>query len=219
MSARGYLILSVLVCAAIYAAGCGGSPGSGSQAATVTISAQSLSPFKTQIRVGDTVTWVNNDTQSHFVISGTLQMVPVSQRQTRKIFIEQNNSFVPPSLDANFGDTIEWQNNRTTPYALNIVDQFGTLVTTLAFAQGQVIPVNSFQFAGIYLYEQADITSIFGTLRLSGVANPDNQFQSQLLLTGAFFQRQFSAAGTFNYFITSPLNPNTSFLSGTVVVQ
>jgi plastocyanin len=219
MSGRSHITICVLVCAAVYCAGCGGSPGSGSQAATITVNAQSLAPFSTQIRVNDTVTWVNADTQSHYVVSGTLEMVPVSQRQTRRILINQNNSFTPSSLDANYGDTVEWQNNRSTPYELNIVNQLGTIIAVLDFDQGEIIPVNSFQFAGVYLYEQADITSIRGVLRLFGVGNSDSKFQSQLLATGGTFTRQFSTAGTFNYYITSPLYPNTSFLSGTIVVQ
>lgn len=220
---RVAVAVCLLAFAVIYAAGCGGSSGNGggggTQAATVTINPQSLSLFRVQIKPGDIVTWVNNDSEPHFVISGTLAMVPVQQRQTRRIFIDQNNSFTPPSLEANFGDTIEWQNNRATTYALNIVDQYESLLTTLAFAQGQVIPVDSFPSAGIYFYEQADITTIFGTLYLSGVGVPDNQFQSQLLATGGQFTRQFFSVGTFPYYITSQLNPNTSFLTGIVVVQ
>jgi plastocyanin len=220
MFTRHCLAISIAAAFVVYCAGCGGgSSGSGTQAGTVTINSQSLSPFRVQIKPGNIVTWVNNDSQSHYVISGTLAMVPVSQRQTHRIFIDQNNTFTPPSLTANFGDTIEWQNNRATTYALNLIDQYRNTLATLAFAQGQVIPVNSFQSAGIYYYEQADISSIFGILRLTGVGVPDNQFQSQLLPTGGQFTRQFFSVGTFNYYVTSPLNPNTSFLTGQVVVQ
>lgn len=208
----------LLIGLCIYLAGCGSS-GGGSQVSSIRINSSSLSPFSVQVRPADSVQWINADTSRHQVVSGVLDPVPVGQRKTVRILIQPNNTFSPPSIDANLGDTVEWQNNRLTSFTLEIFDENSSLIATLNFAQGQIVPYNAFQSAGVYTFRQQNNSAFSGFVRLFGVPRPNNLFASQILNTGDTFTRVFASSGTFGFYVLDPSSPGSAFLDGTVSVQ
>jgi plastocyanin len=202
--------------------GCGGGGGSNgdSQASVVRIESTRFNAKTVTIRVGDRVQWTNVDTNSHQVVSGTLSPTTNPQVLTPIIEIEQDNTFTPSTFQARLGDTVQFRNDRSAAFTMDIVNDAGAVVATLSFVQsGQVIPFNQFPTAGLYLIQQQGNPNFRGTITVFGAPNPDNRFQSQVLGNGGTFITQFVNPGTYPYFDLNPANPSRSFMTGTVIVQ
>lgn len=212
----------VVAVALALVAGCGGGGGSSgnSQASVVRIESTRFNPKTVTIRVGDRVQWTNVDVNPHQVVSGTLSPTTNPQVLTPIIRIEQDNTFVPPAFQARLGDTVQFRNDRSAAFTMDIVNDAGAVVATLNFVQsGQVIQFSGFPTAGLYLIQQQGNPNFRGVVTVFGTPNPDNRFQSQVLGNGGTFTTQFVSPGTFSYFDQNPANPNQSFMTGTVIVQ
>ncbi len=200
-------------------AGCGGGSG-GSSGSVVRIQSTQFNPKTITINAGDRVQWTNSDSVNHQVVSGTLLPTSNPQVLTPVISINQDNTFTPATFQADLGDTVQWQNNRLSPFTMEIVNETGGVVDTLNFAQaGQIIRYSGFPNAGFYTFRQQNNALFSGTVTVFGVPNPDLRFQSQVLGPNGTFTTEFDNPGTFPYFDQNPSDPNRSFMTGTVVVR
>lgn len=212
-------IALLLIVVLVQFTGCGGS-GNGSQSATVRILSTQFSPKVLTIRAGDRVTWVNTDTSSHKIVSGTLLPTTNPQTRTPIISINQNNTFSPATFQANLGDTIQWQNNRVSDFTMDILDETGSLVASLQFVRsGQVVQFSGFPTAGFYTFQQRNNPLFAGTVTVFGIPNPNGAFQSRTLNPGDSFTTEFNSPGTFNYFDLNEADPKRSFITGKIIVQ
>lgn len=213
-------LVALLLIIAVALSGCGGST-SGSTS-TVNITDTSFFPQNLTITATNRAQWVVNTSGLHQVVSGTLSPTPNPQLRIPVISINQNNAFTPNSFEANYGDTVQWQNNRSQAFLMDIVDSSNTVRATLSFAQtGQIIQLNTSQLpsAGAYTYQQQGNSAFSGQLFLFGAPTPNQQFQSQVMSTGGSFSTQFNSPGVFPYYDLDQSNPNRSFRTGTITVQ
>lgn len=215
---RLFLLLLVPVLA-VQIAGCGGGSGS-SQAFSVNIQSTRFVPKTLTTSQGARIQWTNVDTQPHKIVSGTLLPTSNPVIRTPIIQIQQNNTFVPNTFQANLGDTIQFQNNRSAAFTLDIVNDAGSVVASLAFDQsGQVRQFSGFPAAGFFSYQQQNNPLFSGSIFVFGVPNPDGFFVSQTLGQGGTFTTQFNNRGTFPYFDLNQSSPNQSFITGTIQVN
>ena len=218
MSRCGLGAVAILV--AVYAAGCGGGSSQNGATTTVNITATRFFAQNITINAGNKVQWVNTDNTVHQVVSGTLLSTSNPVLVTPPISINENNSFTPPALEANYGDTIQWQNNRQQPFVLVIVDASNIVRATLTFQRsGQIIGFSGFPSAGYYTFQQQGNSAFIGSLVLFGTPKPDGAFQSQPLPPGGSFSTQFNTRGAFPYFDLDQNDPNRSFRTGSITVQ
>ena len=200
--------------------GCGSSSGE-NQTFTVRIQADGFVPRSLNIKPGDTVVWVNGDTEPHRVVSGVLDQT-VSPIILEPIAIKPDNTFVPDSVEANFGDAVRWRNDQVAHFVLDIVDNVGNVVASLDLEPGQIVPsppTQLFPSAGRYTYQQRNLPQFFGTLTLFGVPDPDGNFDSGVLPTGGDFRRTFNSVGAFPFFDLDTSDPNKSFRTGQITIQ
>lgn len=212
---------TILIAIAVHLCGCGGSDGGGSsQVATVNIEQNRFFPKNVTIKAGDRMTWVNTVDTVGQVVSGTLAATTSPRTRTPVISINQNNTFTPDTFEANLGDTVQWQNNRSAAFNMDIVNDAGVPQITLSFTRtGQIIALSSFPGAGFYTYQQQNNANFFGTLRVFGVPTPDGNFASQPLAKGGSFTTQFPTRGTFPYYSLNQDASSRSYITGTITVQ
>jgi len=215
------LILFILVAIIIaHLTGCGSSSGGSSQAVSINIQNTRFIPKTITISVGNRVQWTNIDVNPHKIVSGTLLGTTTPITRTPIIQIQQDNTFSPPVFSANLGDTIRFQNNRSSSFSLDIVNDAGNVVSSLTFSQsGQVQEFSGFPTAGFYTYQQTNNPLFKGAITVFGTPNPNGAFVSQTLGQGGTFTTQFNTAGVFPYFDLNQADPNQSFITGTIVVQ
>jgi len=215
-------VCAVLVLVAVELCGCGGSdsPNPNPQVVTINIQQNRFFPMDATVRAGDRVTWVNADASVHQVVSGTLAATSTPIVRQPIILINENNTFVPDTFEANLGDTVRWQNNRVAAFNMDIVDSSNTPQITVSFVRtGQIIGLSGFPGAGFYTYQQQNNPNFAGAIRVFGRPIPDGNFSSQPLPKSGTFTTQFPNRGTFPYFDFNQGDPNHSFMAGTITVQ
>ncbi len=209
----------ILIAIAACVSGCG-SNGNTSEAVTINIEQNRFVPANVTVKAGSRVQFVNVDTQVHQVVSGTLAATTQPVIRSLIIQINEDNTFVPDTFEANWGDTVQWRNNRSQPFVMDIVDSSNTPVVTLSFVRtGQVIAFSSFPGAGFYRYQQQNNSNFFGTIKVFGRPVPDGNFNSLPLRQSGTFTTQFPSPGTFPYFDLDQNDPNRSYITGTITVQ
>lgn len=198
--------------------GCGGGGGGSSSAFVVQILSQRVNPKTRSIKSGDSVQWVNTDTLSHQVVSGTLDKVsnPVILSE---IVIRPDNTFQPSTLEGNYGDTVQWRNATGSDFTMDILDDAGTVVATLTFANGEVKGYSLFPSAGKYTAQKRGNVFFSGTFTLYGIPNPNGAFQSNVLINGGTFTRKFTGTGTASYYVLNPSDPDRGYITGSIIVQ
>lgn len=209
-------VLTIIAATCLYS--CGGGGGGSKSAYVVQIQSTLVYPKTTSIKSGDSVQWVNKDTASHQVASGTLARVsnPVILPE---IEIRSGNTFVPSSLSADFGDTVRWHNLTGSEFVMNIVNDAGTVIDTLTFANGEVKSYTDFPTAGKYTAQKKGNVFFSGTVTLYGIPTPNGIFQSDILPNGGTFTRKFSGYGTLPFYVLDPNDPSRAFIMGNIVVQ
>ncbi|MCE5323476.1 hypothetical protein LLG46_09215 [bacterium] len=211
-------LFTVIICV-LYICGCGGGGGGGgSDAFVVRIQTQRVSPKTLTIKSGDSVQWINTDTDPHQVISGTLDKVsnPVILSE---IVIQADNTFEPSTLEGNFGDTVRWRNATGSDFTMDILNDAGTVIATLTFANGEVQGYSQFPTAGKYTAQKRNNVFFSGTFTLYGVPNPNGLFQSDVLINGGTFSRKFTGSGTVNYYISNIEDPDKTYITGSITIQ
>ncbi|MEN6355659.1 MAG: hypothetical protein ABFD83_01095 [Armatimonadota bacterium] len=212
---RLFMIIAGILCIC----GCGGGGGGGnSNAFIVQIQSQRVSPKTRSIKSGDSVQWVNTDTNPHQVVSGTLDKVP-NPVTLSEIVIRPDNTFQPSTLEGNFGDTVVWRNATGSDFTMDILDDSGTVAATLTFTNGEVKGYSQFETAGKYTAQKRGNVFFSGTFTLFGIPNPSGTFQSNVLINGGTFTRKFTGTGTLSYYILNPEDVDKSFITGSIVVQ
>lgn len=211
----------IMIFAALFIAGCGGSNGNG-DVNDVQIQSTQFVPKVITINAGDSVRWRNSDSQTHRIVSG--ELLPVTDPDDAgTILILNSNQFSPSFLEADFGDTVAFSNERTLSFDLEIVDDAGNVVISRTLGPNELIEIGAgaggFPSAGAYTFRRQGSLTFVGTLILTGVPDPDGEFMSEPLAPGATFTRQFPVPGVFPYFSQDETDPNESFITGTVVVQ
>jgi plastocyanin len=199
--------------------GCGGGGGGGSSDAfVVQIQSQRVNPKTCSIKSGDSVEWINIDVNPHRVVSGTLDKVsnPVTLSE---IVIRPDNTFQPDTLEGSFGDTLQWRNATGFDFTMDIINDAGTVIATLTFANGEVKGYSQFPSAGRYTAQKRGNVFFSGTFTLYGIPNPNGAFQSNTLNNGGTFTRKFTGSGTLAYYILNVEDPSRSFITGSIVVQ
>lgn len=201
--------------------GCGSTDGTngggGGNVVSVTIQSDRVSPQNVTISPGNKVMWVNSSSTPKQVISGTLD-------ETGSPLVEHtitigNTGFTPAALEANFGDSIVFNNLTPNTFHLQILNTGGQVVSSLSILAGHLSEPIQFDKAGKYFY-QNDNNSLFkGSLILFGQPNPSGQFQSPVLFNGGTFTAQFDVQEFIDYFVLDVNNPNRSFISGSIRVQ
>ncbi len=213
-----WVFSALLIVAAICLYSCGGGGGGSKSAYVVQIQSTRVYPKTTSIKSGDGVEWVNKDSAAHQVVSGTLAKVsnPVTLPE---IEIRSGSTFAPSSLDANFGDTVQWHNLTGSEFVMDIVNDAGTVIDTLTFANGEVKSYKDFPTAGRYTAQKSGNAFFSGTVTLYGIPTPNGIFQSDILPNGGTFTRKFSGYGTLPYYVLYTDDPNEAFITGSIVVQ
>lgn len=214
---RTALAVVLILCLA-YAVGCGGSSSNGGSLTLVDIKPGQFVPKSITVSPGTNVRWINMDTIDHQVVSGTLARTsnPIT---VGPIEILPSNVFSPNTFEANFGDTVQFSNERSLPFDLEIVDDAGTPVVERTLGAQELVEISDFHYAGRYTYRAKGSPSFKGTLILFGVPTPDGAFQSQPLTSGEAFTHQFNTTGTFDYFDLNQADLARSFMIGSVTVQ
>jgi len=208
-----FLVVAMVACLT----GCGGSSSQGTTS-IVRIENARFFPRNATLPVGNSLQWINTDSQPHRVVGGTL--LPVSPGvEHDPISIRENNTFVPAVFEANFGDTLVWRNDRVGPFNLEILDDAGNVIVTQSLLQGQELSFSAFPSAGFYTYQQQGNVLFKGSLFLYGIPNPNGSFDSLTLNNGGTFVRTFPNAGVYPYYDLNERNPNKSFATGRVQVQ
>lgn len=210
------ILLLIALCIACFSGCGGGGSSSGSDTtATVRIEPTRFFPNNVTIKAGDKVQWVNTDTQPHEVVSGTL--LETGTPAAVRTFIISNTSLIPPAMTANFGDTIQFNNQSMANVTLSIRDSNNHQISSITILQGN-IETFDFPSAGQFFFKQTN-AEINGSIILFGAPNPTGEFRSVLLPSGGTFTVQFDTPGTFEYFDENQTNPNQSFMTGKVTVQ
>ena len=191
---------------------------SSGQSRSISIESTRFFPKTLTISVGDRVTWINVDQTPHKVVSGVLLATP-NPATLNPISIRPDNTFDPEVIEANFGDTVRWRNDRAQPFMMDIVDDALTTVASFAFNTGQVIGYSNFPAAGAYRYQQRNNSLFRGTAFIYGIPSPNGLFESEVLLNGGTFTRQFNAPGVYTFYDLNQSNPKKSFMTGTIFVQ
>jgi hypothetical protein len=102
---------------------------------------------------------------------------------------------------------------------MDIIDDAGTVVATLTFANGEVKGYSLFPSAGKYTAQKRGNVFFSGTFTLFGIPNPSGAFQSNVLANGGTFTRKFTGTGTLPYYILNLEDADKSFITGSIVVQ
>ncbi|MHB9038020.1 MAG: hypothetical protein ACYC64_15285 [Armatimonadota bacterium] len=216
MSRVALLVMVGIVAICIY--GCGGSGSSPQDAFVVQIQSQRVTPKTISIKSGDSVEWINSDTVSHVVESGTLDQV-ANPTVLSEISIRPDNTFQPSPVSANFGDTVRWRNDTGLPFTMDIVNDANAVIASFNLQNGQVVSYSNFPSAGMYIAQKRGNVFFSGVVILSGVPHPNGIFQSPVLITGGTFTRKFTGSGTLPYYVLDINNPNKSFIVGSVTVN
>ncbi|MCE5314293.1 MAG: hypothetical protein ABFD49_04300 [Armatimonadota bacterium] len=211
-------LLALIIMVALSIHGCGGGGSGSSSAYVIRIQSQRFYPKTITIKSGDGVQWINSDTQSHVVASGTLEKVS-NPEVLSEIAIQADNTFSPSEVEANFGDTVQWRNDTGFDFTMDILNDAGVVVETLEFTNGEVIGYSDFPAAGLYTTQQHGNVFFSGTIILYGVPNPDGVFQTPTLPNGGTFSRTFTGSGTVPYYVLDLDDPNKSFITGSLTIQ
>lgn len=209
------VVLALIMCLV----GCGSSNGTNGGAGVVTVNIQSdrVSPENVIVSVSDQVKWINATSSPKQVISGTLD--ETGSQLVEHIVIIGNTGFTPSAFEANFGDTIKFNNLTASTFNLEIVDTGGQSVANISLLAGRLSEDVEFPSAGKFTYRKQGNSLFDGTVTLFGQPNPSGQFQSPVLLNGGTFIAQFDVQEFIPYFVLDVNNPNRSFITGSVRIQ
>lgn len=195
--------------------GCGSSTNTNSTV-TVQDTATRFVAKNTTIAAGNKVQFMNVDSEPHQIVSGRL--LPQGSQSTIVTIVIGNTGFSPSEVQAELGNTIRFSNVRLTPFTMDIVDDNGTVISTVTFAIGEQ-QVFTFPGAGLFVFTDHNLSTFRGTIVLFGSPNPDGVFQSPVLQNGGTFLTQFSSPGSIAFYDLNLNNPNQSFKTGTIIVQ
>jgi plastocyanin len=194
---------TILICFLVFAiaasfTGCGG--GSGSPAdATFTIRGFAFEPSTVTIRVGETVTWVNADNQTHTVVSGTLEATRFPELFSVNML---DNQFVPEELIIDLGDTVRFFNQSNFTRQIEIKDPVSLNVVFLSpvLPPGGQVDVR-LGGAGVFSVRVSDNPNVRMVLTVAGIPGPDGSFPSSGTLTpGEKFSVTFNTPGNFPFY-------------------
>lgn len=203
--------LVALVC------GCGGGSGSGSSTSPfVNIESQRFYQKSTNIRLGGMVQFRNVDSQPHQVVSGVL--VAIGNPAAEHIININMSTLDPRNSEENYGDTIEFNNQSGLALTIQIVDDNGQIISQIPFNVGQMRQI-SFPGPGYYTLRNQSGQVTLGSIVLYGRPVSNGLFQSQVLSNGQIFPLEFTSTGTYTFFSPDLVNPDRSFITGTIVVQ
>ena len=208
------IVIGTLMCGML---GCGGgSGGGGSSTFTVQDSATRFTAKVTTVAVGNKVQFLNVGSEPVQIVSGTL--IPQGNSSIVHNIVIGTTGFSPSVLSANLGDTIQFSNNRGSTFVLDIVNDNGTLISTVTLFTGQQ---QTFDFpgAGIFIFQEHNNSLFRGSITLFGKPNPNGVFQTPVLNNGGTFLLQFNSVGSIDFYDLNQNNPNQSFKTGTINVQ
>lgn len=210
-------IVIVIVYACL--AGCGGSSGTNGATglAVIYIQPDEVNPQNVTTAVNNQVKWINASNSPKQVISGTLG--PSGSPLVERIITIGNTGFTPNALEANFGDTVKFNNLTLSTFNLDIVSSGGQLVTSVSLLPGQLSQNIEFPAAGKYTYRKQGNSLFNGNIILFGDPNPSGQFQSPVLSNGDTFTAQFDFPEFIPYFVLDVNNPSRSFITGSIRIQ
>ncbi|NLN78204.1 MAG: hypothetical protein GX141_04745, partial [Armatimonadetes bacterium] len=77
----------------------------------------------------------------------------------------------------------------------------------------------SFPGPGYYTLRNQSGQVTLGSIVLYGRPVSNGLFQSQVLSNGQIFPLEFTSTGTYTFFSPDLVNPDRSFITGTIVVQ
>lgn len=208
--------------------GCGGGSGGGGSSAVVNIQSYSVFNHPAERRTrfvsksvsiiggkDSGVSWINQDSVPHRVVSGVV--LSDGNPAIIHMIVINFGSFTPDTLTARSGETIRFNNLSGRQFTLQIVDDSGTVKSTVLFTQGEMKDV-PFPGPGVFVARDTDSQQI-ATITLPGGAVADGLFDSGVLAPGQTFFRAFSAARTYDYFDANPSDPTRIYAIGRVVVQ
>ncbi len=187
--------------------GCGGGNGNDDGNNDITIRNFGFNPRTKTVNSGDTVRWVNADTVTHSVVSGTLG--PVSNPIVEPINVIDNHfestttNIINNTLTVKLGDVIRFTNLDTLTRQIEVKDQ-QTLEPV--FISQQIVRNQTADWktatagAGFYTVRDSLNPAIPLTVIVIGVPHPDGKFSSGILAPGDKFEVQFDTPGTFPYF-------------------
>lgn len=210
------LVVTAILVACVF--GCGGGSGSGGGGSSpfVNIETNRFYAKTTTIKVGSTIQFTNLDASTAQVVSGTLD--PEGNPLVIHTINITLTGFTPVFLTAQLGDTIRFNNISGNPFSMNVVNDNGTVISTVVFGIGD-LKTFTFPGAGYFVFRQQGSSIFQGSITLYGQPNPDGLFESPVLTNGSVFKKTFSTVGSFSFYALDQSNPNKSFKTGTIVVQ
>lgn len=213
------ILIAVIGFAICCVSGCGGGSGSGGNPGTTSVikdTATRFIPKNTTITAGNSVQFVNSDTETHKIVSGTLEKE--GDPSVIHNIIITSTGFSPSSVQANWGDTIQFSNNQISTFTIDILNEDETVLATFSIDAGMQQTFD-FQNAGLYIIQKHNNSAFRGVITLFGSPNPSGVFQTPELGNGGTFLVQFNNPGAFPFFDENLSNPNRSFKTGTINVQ
>ncbi len=213
------MLIALLVLAMCCIVGCGSSTSNGgTNSFVVRIESARVTPKFTTVNVNDTVQFINSDTLTHQIVSGSLD--PQGNPLVDHLITIGNTGFSPIATTANFGDMVRFSNASMglNAFVLDIVDDNGQVISSLTLPVGDSQTFD-FPAAGLFTF-RSHVDPLFrGAITLFGQPNPSGFFQSPILRNGDVFTKQFTTPGTFSFYALDQKNPNKSFITGTITVQ
>lgn len=187
-------LIVVAILSVVLVMGCGSSDPDND---IITIRNFEFEPDELTVTVGTTVTWLNGESATHSVVSGTLD--PTIITRSFNIDIEQTD-FSTDLLTIDLGDTVIFRNVTDTPRQVEIRD----LQDRLAFLSLELQRDQTAQFipnsAGRYIVRDDITPTLQMTIDVVGVADPDGLFNSGVLSPGEKFEFTFTTPGQFRFF-------------------
>jgi plastocyanin len=210
--ARLYAVITIVFCAI----GCGGGSGSSDRSSEVSVISTKSSPGDLTIPLGDKITWINDTSSVIKIVSGTLSKV--ASPTSRDVCCLAGGSFSPDSFDADFGDTIVWQNMDTeNSIIVEVLNSSNKVIKSLSIEPLMTGSYSGFPRAGQYTYHIYG-SAESGSLTLYGVPTPDGKFESMYLAEGKKHSAYLFQSGFQSYYIVKQNSADTSCITAQINV-